>query len=379
MAKYKLKDLALNKLEYGSSSASCVYDGITRYVRITDIDNEGNLGNDIVSPIFIDEKYILNDGDVLFARSGATVGKTYRYRNIDGRCLYAGYLIRVSPNQNVIRSDYLYFFTKSTQYKDFVENNMKIVAQPNINAKQYGNLELDVPTLKEQDRIINKLQRVYNVIFIRRQELQKLDYLVKARFVEIFGDLKNNDKEWNIVSFKDCADIDTNMIHNFEGYEDYPHIGIDSIERDTGRLFGYRTISEDGVISGKYLFTPNHIIYSKIRPNLNKVALPDFEGLCSADAYPILVKSRICNREYLAYTLRSQCFLDYILTFSSRTNLPKVNKNQVEGFDLPLPPIALQNQFANFVNQVDKTKTSIQAALNKTQQLYDSLMQEYFG
>ena len=104
------------------------------------------------------------------------------------------------------------------------------------------------------------------------------------------------------------------------------------------------------------LFTPQHIIYSKIRPNLNKVALPDFDGLCSADAYPILVKKEICNREYMGYTLRNKYFLDYILAFSSRTNLPKVNKKQVEGFKLPLPPMGLQNQFADFVHQVNKSK-----------------------
>ena len=174
----------------------------------------------------------------------------------------------------------------------------------------------------------------------------------------MFGDLKSNNKGWQIVSFKECADIDTNMIHDFEGYEDYPHIGIDSIEKETGRLVGYRTIEEDGVISGKYLFTPAHIIYSKIRPNLNKVAMPNFEGLCSADAYPILVKEGICNREYFGYTLRSKYFLDYILAFSNRTNLPKVNKNQVESFSLPLPPIELQNKFADFVKATDKSKVA---------------------
>ena len=191
--------------------------------------------------------------------------------------------------------------------------------------------------------------------------------------------MKTNSKGWQIVGFKDCADIDTNMVHDFEGYEDYPHIGIDSIEKETGKLIGYRTIAEDGIISGKYLFTPEHIIYSKIRPNLNKVAMPDFDGLCSADAYPILVKEGICNREYFGYTLRSQYFLDYILAFSNRTNLPKVNKSQVEGFVLPLPPIELQNQFSDFVVSTDKSKSKIQKSLEETQLLFDSLMQKYFG
>ncbi|MEE1217693.1 MAG: restriction endonuclease subunit S, partial [Agathobacter sp.] len=204
--------------------------------------------------------------------------------------------------------------------------------------------------------ICEKLDRAYSIIKSRQLELLLLDELIKARFVEMFGDLKTNSKMWQIVGFNECAVIDTNMIHNFQGYEDYPHIGIDSIEKETGKLIGYRTISEDGVVSGKYLFTPQHIIYSKIRPNLNKVALPDFDGLCSADAYPILVKKEICNREYMGYTLRNKYFLDYILAFSSRTNLPKVNKKQVEGFKLPLPPMGLQNQFADFVHQVDKSK-----------------------
>ena len=203
--------------------------------------------------------------------------------------------------------------------------------------------------------------------------------LVKARFIEIFGDIRTNSKGWKIVGFKECADIDTNMIHDFKGYENYPHIGIDSIEKETGKLIGYRTIAEDGVISGKYLFTSAHIIYSKIRPNLNKVAMPDFEGLCSADAYPILVKKDVCNREYFGYILRSKYFLDYVLAFSNRTNLPKVNKNQVEGFTLPLPPIEFQNQFADFVHKVNKSKVAVQKALDETKLLFDSLMQKYFG
>ena len=144
------------------------------------------------------------------------------------------------------------------------------------------------------------------------------------------------------------------MVKDFEEYADYPHIGIDSIEKKTGVLSGYRTVKEDNVISGKYLFTPEHIIYSKIRPNLNKVAMPNFNGLCSADAYPILVKNNITTREYLTYVMRSDFYVSYILAFSRRANMPKVNKEQVEVFNLPLPPYELQKQFSSFVQQIDK-------------------------
>ena len=236
-----------------------------------------------------------------------------------------------------------------------------------------------LPSIQEQKNILKIIQRAKTILEYKKHELQLLDDLIRARFAEIFGDQKSNSKGWPIVTFAECADIDTNMVHDFEGYEDYPHIGIDSIETETGRLSGYRTVAEEGVISGKYFFTEKHIIYSKIRPNLNKVAMPDFDGVCSADAYPILVKDGVCSKEYLAYTMRSKYFLDYILAFSNRTNLPKVNKKQVEGFMLPLPPIELQQQFSDFVKAIDKSKAVVQKSLEETQLLFDSLMQKYFG
>ncbi len=280
-----------------------------------------------------------------------SIGKTA----ITSEPMYSNEAIMSFRDKHVVEllPDYVYYMFSGRNWE---AGTNKAVMGKTLNKATLSGVKVSIHDIVKQHEIVEVLDKLSSVIDNRQQEIDKLDELIKARFVELFGDLKSNDKDWKIVGFTDCADIDTNMVHDFEEYQDYPHIGIDSIEKETGRLIGYRTIAEDGVISGKYLFTPEHIIYSKIRPNLNKVAMPDFDGLCSADAYPILVKSGICNREYLGYTLRSKFFLDYILAFSSRTNLPKVNKNQVEGFKLPLPPIELQEQFADFVKQVDKSK-----------------------
>ena len=292
---------------------------------------------------------LLPKGTVLLS-SRAPIGKVA----IAGKEMYCNQGFKNLICSDEICNEYLYWYLKSK--KEYLNSLGRGATFKEISKKIVENIEIKLPEIEQQRKIVNKLKEVDKIIQQRKCQSRLLDGMVQARFVELFGDLKSNNKRWPIVGFKECADIDTNMIHNFEGYEDYPHIGINCIEKETGRLIGYRTIAEDGVISGKYLFTPKHIIYSKIRPNLNKVALPDFKGLCSADAYPILVKSEICNREYFGYTLRSKYFLDYILAFSNRTNLPKVNKNQVEGFMLPLPPIDLQNQFAAFVQQVNKSK-----------------------
>ena len=303
-----------------------------------------------------------------------TIGKTA----ITPEPMFSNEAIMSFRDRHVVEflPEYIYYMFLS---KDWDTGTNKAVMGKTLNKTTLSAIKVKIHSYSAQKKIVKRLDKVSSIIADRRQELEKLDDLIKARFVEMFGDLKSNSKGWRIVGFKDCADIDTNMIHDFENYQDYPHIGIDSIQKGTGRLVGYKTIAEDGVISGKYLFTPKHLIYSKIRPNLNKVALPDFEGLCSADAYPILVKDRVCNREYLAYTMRSDYFLEYILAFSNRTNLPKVNKNQVEGFTLPLPPFEKQEEFKIFIKQVDKSRVAVKKALDETQLLFDSLMQKYFG
>ena len=197
----------------------------------------------------------------------------------------------------------------------------------------------------------------------------------------MFGDLHINSKGWEYAKFTDIADIDGTMTTDFEKYANYPHIGIDSIQKNTGDLIGYRTVSEDNVVSGKYLFSPKHIIYSKIRPKLNKIALPTFNGVCSADAYPILPIDGKCNRTFLAYVMRSDYFLNYILQFCMRTNLPKVNRKELSGFVTPLPSLNLQNQFADFVTQIDKSKYCLvgEQILGKAEMLIELLNQEYFG
>ena len=278
---------------------------------------------------------------------------------------------------NQLYMPYLYYFMEG-----YVEELRKLSIGGVIKYIKLGNLTealIELPKIEDQRTIVDIFNKSKRILSYHQQQLQKLDELVKARFVELFGDLKTNPKKWPILSFPEFAKIDGNMTTDYEKYADYPHIGIDSIEKGTGKLSGYRTVCEDGVISGKYIFTPKHIIYSKIRPNLNKVALPNFCGLCSADAYPILPNYKNCNRIFLATAMRSEYFLEYILQFSSRTNLPKVNRKEIAGFRMPLPPLPLQEAFSAFVEEVDKSKVAVQKSLDEAQLLFDSLMQQYFG
>lgn len=315
--------------------------------------------------------YIIDNGSLLVGMDGEF--NIARWKG--GKALLNQRVCKITARKNVDEEYLRFALTKALKE---IENRTSFVTVKHLSAKELNRLEIDIPDYRAQISISGTLTKIENIIFTRQQQLQKLDELVKARFVELFGDLKTNPKKWPILSFPEFAKIDGNMTTDYEKYADYPHIGIDSIEKGTGKLSGYRTVCEDGVISGKYIFTPKHIIYSKIRPNLNKVALPNFCGLCSADAYPILPNYKNCNRIFLATAMRSEYFLEYILQFSSRTNLPKVNRKEIAGFRMPLPPLPLQEAFSAFVEEVDKSKVAVQKSLDEAQLLFDSLMQQYF-
>ena len=358
MKRYKLKELSLSKLEYGSSAAACEYDGKTRYVRITDIDNEGNLGTDVVSPNSVDDKYLLNDGDVLFARTGATVGKTYLYRSSAGRCIYAGFLIRVVPNQEIIRPDYLYYFTKSPQYKGFIQSSMKVVAQPNINAKQYGDLEFNVPSLEEQDLIIKKLNAISSAIILRRTELIRLDELIKARFVEMFGDININDKGWTIQPLGELCTIvrggSPRPIEQFLG-GDVPWIKIgDATEGESIYLHSTKEhIIQEGVKKSR-LVKSGSLIFANCGVSLGFARIIKFDG-CIHDGWLAMedIDERI-DKVFLLQSLNQMT--EHFRTIAPAGTQPNLNTAIMKAYKQIIPPMELQKQYIDFVAQTDKSK-----------------------
>ena len=182
----KLKDVGEGKLSYGSGASAIGYDGEVRYIRITDIEDNGSLKDEKVSPSEFNSKYLLNDGDILFARSGATVGKTYMHKTLYGKSIYAGYLIRLIPNKKLVLPEYVLGYTKTACYKSFVAMAQKAVAQPNINAEQYGNLLIGVPPLSLQQSFATKIESIEKqkaAIGKSIEETQKLfDYTMDKYF-----------------------------------------------------------------------------------------------------------------------------------------------------------------------------------------------------
>ena len=177
----KLGELCVSKLKYGSGASAVDFDGNIRYVRITDINEDGTLNNDIKSPNIVDDEYLLNVGDIVFARSGATVGKTYLHRKNNIKCLYAGYLIKATLNTKMALPIYVFQFTQSKYYKDWVNLNARAVAQPNINAKQYGDLQIPLPPLTLQQVFAQRIELIEQQKDEIKSTISDLETLLASR------------------------------------------------------------------------------------------------------------------------------------------------------------------------------------------------------
>ena len=186
-----LKDLSITKGKYGSGSPAGEYqEGKPRYIRITDINEDGKLNDNITSPKNEEniEKYILKYGDVLFARTGATVGKTYKYSEKDGYCIYAGYCIKFSINLKLINPDYIFAFTKTEEYKRWVKNKQRVVAQPNINAEEYGReLMIPVPPITLQNQFSEIVKQIDKQKFEIEKSLKETQELYESLMEKYFG------------------------------------------------------------------------------------------------------------------------------------------------------------------------------------------------
>lgn len=181
--------LVKNKPFYGAPYSAIKYDGEIRYIRITDINEDGNLAEEMVSANAYNETYLLKENDFLIARSGNTVGKTFLYSSEYGPAIFAGYLIKFELNDKIIIPQYLLIYTKSPLFKKWINSNMRVSAQPNINSKQYLDAPIIVPDMEVQEKIVKYAQEMRSKINTLRKDMEQLKANATIKFNEyLFGE-----------------------------------------------------------------------------------------------------------------------------------------------------------------------------------------------
>ena len=183
--------------------------------------------------------------------------------------------------------------------------------------------------------------------------------------------------DWNTCDFHEVATIQSGLVSpKEEPYCFMFHIGPDNIERDTGRIGNLKTACELGLVSGKFYFDAGSIVYSKIRPNLNKVCIPNFEGICSADCYSIKARAGI-DRDYLFNLMLSFPFYRRAVACSMRTGMPKINQDDLNAIPVVMPSqLEEQQKIAAILTTQDKVVELKEKLLAEKQRQKKYLMQQ---
>lgn len=359
--------------------SSDLKEGYIRMLQIRDFTQ-----NERVTPEYIKitkTTKICEVDDILIARYGASLGKILT--GLAGA--YNVAIMRAIPDENVLERRYLYYYLKSPIFQEFLLNVGSRAAQAGFNKNDLQDLLIPNISKREQLEIVGILERVESVIEIRKQELQNLDDLIKSRFFEMFGDPVENPYNWpvdNLTNFGECKNgmnfhtDDSGVEIHCLGVGDFKDL---SLIEDTSKL---PTISLNEMPSDDYLLTNGDIVF--VRSNGNKalvgrsvVVYPDnipttFSGFC--------IRFRIKNPDIL-----SSYLLRVLKTDSMRkkmagrgANIQNLNQKILATLRIPIPALVLQEEFEFFVKKVDKSKLIIQKALNETQLLFESLLQEYF-
>lgn len=185
----KFSSVVIGKPLYGANQKTIKIKSDVRYIRITDIHEDGSLGDEVVSAKTVEEKYLLEDNDFLIARSGNTVGKTFLYKEAIGKCIFAGYLIRYKLNCKKVIPEYLLYYTKSSLFKSWIQNNQRIFGQPNINGQEYLNADIIIPDIAKQQEIVKYISKIRVEINNKKLEANAATLLAKKQFEEaVFGE-----------------------------------------------------------------------------------------------------------------------------------------------------------------------------------------------
>ena len=296
-------------------------------------------------------------------------------------------LLPLRPDASVLNKDYLAAFLRSDSFVTWAVSKTAGAKMPRLGTKDLMNAEIPVPSIEQQKKIAEKFKKLEQLISLRKQQLAKLDELVKARFVEMFGDCKTNPKNWKTKALEKIANVGSSK-----------RVFVEELQ-DSGIPF-YRG-TEIGALAEKKAVIPALFIteehYKQLcettgKPQKGDLLMPSTcpdgriwivdtdEPFYFKDGRVLWVHltSANYNSVFLLYTLKDRIMTDYASIASGTTfaELKIFALKKCKVFDVPLE---LQNQFANFVERVDKQKQSVQQSLEKLELMKKALMQEYFG
>jgi type I restriction enzyme S subunit len=244
---------------------------------------------------------------------------------------------------------YLYFLLLTLNLP-----NMAKGVKPGINRNDVYDITVTTPDIEGQRRIVTLLDEAFADIATAKANAEKNLQNAREFFDNALQSLVDGtSNDWTQRTMAEVCDITSKLVDPREDqYLDLPHVGAGNIESKTSALVDVKTAREENLISGKFLFDESMVLYSKIRPYLMKVVRPDFNGLCSADIYPLAPKPDIITRDYLYYLLLAPTFTEYAIKGSARAGMPKVNREHLFAYQFLLPKVQDQKRITENLDQI---------------------------
>ena len=391
-----IADVTLS-LDYGLNSAAIPYDGINQYLRITDIDEATRTyttGSRVSPDGSLDDHYLLKEGDILFARTGASTGKSFYYTSKYGKMYFAGYLIRLRLCSGV-SSKYLYYNTLTKKYRTWVKTMSMRSGQPGINAKEYGLYQLGFPSKDEQTKIADLLTLIDKKIAKQDEKVAALEEYKKGLMQKIFS---------REIRFKD---------DNGKDYPEWGEVKLGEVGTTYGGLSN-KTKNDFGLGSKKYITymnvfnntiaAPDLVESVKIGPaeNQNPVAYgdilfttssetPDEVGMSSVwlgNSNEIYLNSfcfgyrlydpKLFDPYFMAYLLRAPETRKAITIFSQGSTRFNLSKLSLMKMQIKIPIKAEQTKIANFLSLYDRKIEKEKAKLEALREQKKGLLQQMF-
>lgn len=295
-------------------------------------------------------------------------------------------MLPLKPNKNYITREYLTYFLRSPKFVAYINEKTSGAKMPRANSSDLKSVEIECPTLENQRHITSEFDRIISIVRLRQQQLQKLDELVKARFVEMFGDPVQNSLKWVTKSLLEMGYCKNGVnFHSGDSGMEIHCLGVGDF-KDYSVVDGtdyLPTISLSEEPPEESMLQDGDIVF--VRSNGNKALV----GRCLV-VYPhntpttysgFCIRYRLTsdevNTSYLLRVLKADSMRKKMI--GRGANIQNLNQKTLATLNIPIPPMELQEQFAEFVNQTDKSKVAVQKALDEAQLLFDSLMQKYFG
>lgn len=378
-----LKDLS-NSIEYGLNSSATYYDGVHKYIRITDIDDNSRkfISEKVTSPDIEFtpelENFKLQKNDLLFARTGASVGKTYLYEEKDGEMYYAGFLIRARIKEDV-SADFIFQQTLTEKYKQFIAIASQRSGQPGVNGKEYGDWKLSSPSFQEQSAIGSLFRTLDDLLTSYKDNLANYQSLKATMLSKMFPKagqtvpeirIEGFEGEWEEKKFSKLV----KRVTQSSDSDSLPKVEFEDIISGQGRL--NKDISSKFDNRKGIHFKPGYTLYGKLRPYLNNWLLPKFEGVALGDFWVFDPNGNDSN--FIYYLIQSNRY-QKVSNDTSGTKMPRSDWKSVSSTIFAIPQtIPEQQAVGTYFSNLDNLINSHQEKISQLEILKKKLLQDMF-